>query len=242
MLVIETKDKLQRLKLKGMLQAFEEQKNMRDVNDLTFEERFGFLVDREVLERENRSLQNRLKEAKLKENALLEDIDFKSSRGIEKSLIFSFSSCEWINRKQNIIITGPTGSGKTYLACALAQKACREGFKSQYQRIPRLFEELLIGKSDGRYVKLLEKISRAEVLVLDDFGISTLNEIQRRDLLEVIEDRYNTSSTILTSQIPIDKWYELIGEPTIADAILDRLIHNSHKINMKGESMRKQKM
>jgi DNA replication protein DnaC len=241
MLIVETKDKLQRLKLKGMLTAFEEQANMTSINELSFEERFGFLVDREMLERENRSLQHRLKEAKLKDNAMIEDVDFKSTRGIDKSQIMSFSSCDWINRKQNIIITGPTGSGKTYLVCAIANKACREGFKSQYWRISRLFEELLIGKSDGRYMKLLEKISKAEVLILDDFGISALNEVQRRDLLEVIEDRYNISSTIITSQIPIDSWYELIGEPTISDAIMDRIIHNSHKIILKGESMRKQK-
>lgn len=236
----QTIEKLQRLKFKGMGKAFEEQLQMPQVKELSFEERFSFLVDRELTERENRKLTNRLRKAQLKENACIEDIDFKSSRGIEKSGILSLSDCEWIRRKQNIIISGATGVGKTYLACALAQKACREGFSASYYRISRLFEELAISKGDGRYIKILEKIAKSDVLVLDDFGISVLDKNEREGLLEIVEDRYKIRSTIIASQTPIEKWHEIIQDPTIADAILDRLVHNSHKIKIKGNSMRKE--
>lgn len=236
----QTIEKLQRLKFKGMGKAFEEQLQMPQVKELSFEERFSFLVDRELTERENRKLTNRLRKAQLKENACIEDIDFKSSRGIEKSGILSLSDCEWIKRKQNIIISGATGVGKTYLACALAQKACREGFSASYYRISRLFEELAISKGDGRYIKILEKIAKSDVLVLDDFGISVLDKNEREALLEIVEDRYKIRSTIIASQTPIEKWHEIIQDLTIADAILDRLVHNSHKIKIKGNSMRKE--
>lgn len=236
----QTIEKLQRLKFKGMGKAFEEQLQMPQVKELSFEERFSFLVDRELTERENRKLTNRLRKAQLKETACIEDIDFKSSRGIEKSGILSLSDCEWVRRKQNIIISGSTGVGKTYLACALAQKACREGFSASYYRISRLFEELAISKGDGRYIKILEKIAKSDVLVLDDFGISVLDKNEREALLEIVEDRYKIRSTIIASQTPIEKWHEIIQDPTIADAILDRLVHNSHKIKMKGNSMRKE--
>lgn len=239
MLINTTKEKLKQLKFKGMLRALEEQLQVADINDLPFEERFGFLIDREVIERENRRFQNRLRQAKLRQDAFVENIDYKNHRGLEKSVILSLASCEWINKKQNIIITGPTGAGKSYLACALAQKACREGFNSIYERLPRLFQELTIAKGDGRYIKILDKIGRVDVLILDDWGITIMNESQRKDLLEIIEDRYNTRSTIIASQLPLDKWHELIGDPIVADALLDRLIHNAHKIQMKGESMRK---
>lgn len=239
MLINTTKEKLKQLKFKGMLTALEEQLQVADINNLPFEERFGFLIDRELIDRENRRLQNRLRQAKLRQDAFIENIDYKNHRGVEKSVILSLASCEWINKKQNIIITGPTGAGKSYLACALAQKACREGFNSIYERLPRLFQELTIAKGDGRYIKILDKIGRVDVLILDDWGITTMNESQRKDLLEIIEDRYSTRSTIIASQIPIDKWHELIGDPIVADALLDRLIHNAHKIQMKGESMRK---
>lgn len=239
MLINTTKEKLKQLKFQGMLRALEEQLQVADINDLPFEERFGFLIDREVIERENRRLQNRLRQAKLRQDAFIENIDYKNHRGLEKSVILSLASCEWINKKQNIIITGPTGAGKSYLACALAQKACREGFNSIYERLPRLFQELTIAKGDGRYIKILDKIGRVDVLILDDWGVTIMNESQRKDLLEIIEDRYNTRSTIIASQLPMDSWHELIGDPIVADALLDRLIHNAHKIQMKGESMRK---
>lgn len=236
-----TKEKLHQLKFKGMLKGLEEQLDNGEINNLSFEERFSFLVDKEYLERENRRLTNRLRQSRLKESACIEDIDFKSPRGIEKSYILSLSDCEWIRRKQNIIISGSTGAGKTYLASALANKACREGFSAAYHRIPRLCEELAIGKGDGRYIKLLEQIAKVNVLILDDWGLMVFNENQRRDILEIVEDRYNLHSTIIVSQVPVEKWYEIIGEPTVADAIMDRLIHNAHKIEMKGSSMRKKK-
>lgn len=236
----QTIEKLQRLKFSGMGKAFEEQLQMPQVKELSFEERFGFLVDRELIERENKKLTNRLRKAQLKENACIEDIDFKSSRGIEKSGILSLSDCEWIRRKQNLIISGSTGVGKTYLACALAQKACREGFSASYYRTSRLFEEFAISKGDGRYIKILEKIAKSDVLVLDDFGISVLEKNEREALLEIVEDRYKSRATIIATQVPIEKWHEIIQDPTIADAILDRLVHNSHKIKIKGNSMRKE--
>jgi len=236
----QTIEKLQRLKFSGMEKAFEEQLQMPQVKELSFEERFSFLVDRELTERENRKLTNRLRKAQLKENACIEDIDFKSSRGIEKSQVLSYCDCEWVRRNQNIILSGSCGVGKTYLACALAQKACREGFSASYYRISRLFEELAISKGDGRYIKILEKIAKSDVLVLDDFGISVLDKNEREALLEIVEDRYKIRSTIIATQLPIEKWHEIIQDSTIADAILDRLVHNSHKIKIKGNSMRKE--
>jgi len=235
----QTLEKLQSLKFTGMCKAFEEQLEMPDVQELSFEERFCILIDREVIERENRKLKRRLANAKLKINASIEEIDFKSSRGLDKSVILSLASCEWIRRHQNIIITGPTGVGKSYLANALAQKACREGFQALHQRLSLLLSELAISRGDGRYGKMLDKITKADVLIIDDWGLQTLSDFNRRDFLEIIEDRYNTRSTIITTQFPVDQWHDIIGDPTIADAICDRLVHNAHKIHMKGGSMRK---
>ncbi|MFC1478938.1 IS21-like element helper ATPase IstB [Candidatus Margulisiibacteriota bacterium] len=239
MYINQTIETLSKLKLTGMLQALQEQLDMPDAGSLSFEERLNLLVDREALERSNRQYKQRLKQAKLKHNAVMEDMDFKTQRGLEKSVIMSLSQCEWIHRHQNIIITGPTGVGKTFVASALAQKACREGFKAMYHRLSRLLTDLAISRGDGRLSRLMQSLAKTDVLVIDDFGLSVLTEHQSRDLLEVIEDRYNVRSTILTTQFPIDKWHELVGDPTIADAILDRLVHNAHKIHMKGGSMRK---
>lgn len=239
MLVNQTREKMEKLKLTGMLQAFEEQMALPEAEELSFEQRLGLLMDREILERENRRLKRHLRQANLRQNATIEDIDFKSSRGLDKAVILSLAQCEWIKRNQNIIITGPTGVGKTYLACALAQKACREGFTALYSRLPRLFEQLAMAKGDGLYGKLLDKIAKSDLLVLDDWGLSVLSESQRKDLLELIEDRSNLRSTIISTQLPIIKWHEVINDQTIADAILDRLVHNAHKINLKGDSMRK---
>ena len=169
----------------------------------------------------------------------MEDIDYKAPRGIDKSVILRLASCDWIRSAQNIIITGPTGVGKTYLACALANRACRMGFSAFYIRIPKLFQELGIARADGSYPKIMKKLAKAKVLILDDLGLSPMTAPERRDLLEVIEDRHAFCSTIVATQLPIENWHENIRDPTIADAILDRLIHNAHKINLKGESMRK---
>ena len=236
-----TLDKLQDLRFTGMAKALTEQMALPDIEDLSFEERLGLLVDREATEREDRRLQTRLRRAKLKQNACIEDIDFKQPRGMDKSLVLDLAQCQWIKRHLNLLITGPTGVGKTWVACALAQKACREGFTSLYLRLPRLLQELPIAKGDGTYARLLARLAKVDVLILDDWGLSKLIAEQRRDLLEILEDRHDNRSTIVTSQLPLDQWHHIIGDPTLADAILDRLVHNAYKINLKGESMRKNK-
>lgn len=240
MIINETKEKLVRMRLSGLLKAFEEQQATADINGLSFEERLGLLVEREYLERENRKLGNRLKQSRLKSEAIFEDIDFRSSRGLDKSMILSLASCNWVALKQNVIMTGPTGIGKTYLASSLAQKACREGYSSIYYRTTRLFEELDLARCDGTHMKLRDRLGTKDVLVLDDWGLQSLNEQQSRDLAEIMEDRYDLRSTIIVSQVPIKSWHELITNPTVADAILDRLVHNAHKIELQGGSMRKQ--
>jgi DNA replication protein DnaC len=236
-----TLDKLHELRFTGMAKALTEQMALPDIEDLSFEERLGLLVDREATEREDRRLQTRLRQAKLKQNACIEDIDFKQPRGMDKSLMLDLAQCQWIKKHLNLLITGPTGVGKTWVACALAQKACREGFTSLYLRLPRLLQELPIAKGDGTYIRLLARLAKVEVLILDDWGLSKLIAEQRRDLLEILEDRHDNRSTIVTSQLPLDQWHHIIGDPTLADAILDRLVHNAYKINLKGESMRKNK-
>jgi DNA replication protein DnaC len=236
-----TLDKLQDLRFTGMAKALTEQMALPDIDELSFEERLGLLVDREMTEREDRRLTTRLRQAKLKQNACIEDIDFKQPRGLDKSLILDLAQCQWIKQHLNLLITGPTGVGKTWVACALAQKACREGFTSLYLRLPRLLQELPIAKGDGTYTRLMNRLAKVDVLILDDWGLSKLIAEQRRDLLEILEDRHDTRSTIVTSQLPLDQWHHIIGDPTLADAILDRLVHNAYKINLKGESMRKNK-
>ena len=239
MLTHPTLEKLRSLKLSGMANALEEQIGMPDLKELTFEERLGLLVDREVTVRRNRKLQTLLKKAKLRLNASIEDIDYRHPRGLDKSLILSLASCQWIEEYNNILITGPTGVGKSYLACALAQKACREGYRTLYFRLPRLLQELTMARGDGRYGKMLINLAKNDLLVIDDWGLTPLDDHGRRDILEILEDRHNIRSTIVTSQLPLNNWHEIIGDPTLADAILDRLVHNAYKITLKGESMRK---
>ena len=237
-----TLDKLRQLKLTGMLNALQEQETIADIHQLSFEERLGLMVDREMTERSNRRTQTRLRTAKLKQNAALENIDFKSSRGLDRSLIMKLSDCKWIDEHLNISITGPTGVGKTWLGCALAHKACREGYTAYYVRMPRLLQDLEIGRADGRYPKMIQQLAKMDVLILDDWGLSVLTDQHRRDLLEILDDRYNLRSTIITSQLPISHWHEAIGDPTLADAILDRVIHNAHKINLSGNSLRRERI
>lgn len=239
MLSHPTLDKLQMLRLYGMKKALIDQMEQSDITSLSFEERLGLLVDRETFERENRSLQIRLKKAKLKQVAAMEDIDYRQTRSLDKALMLQLSSCQWIKAHQNILIVGPTGTGKTYLACALSHKACLEGYTSLYVRLPRLLPELIIAKGTGTYMKKLNELVKIDVLVLDDWGLMNMNAEHRRDLLEILDDRHNKKSTIVTSQLPIKLWHEAINDPTLADAILDRLIHNAHRLELKGESMRK---
>jgi len=239
MLYHPTLDKLKQLKLNGMNRALEEQMQFPDIAQLDFEERLGLLVDREITERDNRRLTSRLRQARLKQQACLEDIDHQASRGLDKALLLKLSDCQWVKQSINILITGPTGVGKSWIACALAQKACREGYSACYQRLTKLLQELSLARGDGSYAKLLTRLAKTDVLVLDDWGLIKLNTEQRRDLLEILEDRYGSRATIVTSQLPTDQWHDIIGDATLADAIMDRLVHNAYKINLHGESMRK---
>lgn len=239
MLIHPTLDQLDELKLTGMAQALQEQMATDQIESLSFDERFGLLVDREAAERAGRRLKTRLKQAKLRHTACIEDIDFRTRRGLDKKVILDLASCEWVRRHRNVMIVGPTGVGKSYLACALAHKACREGHSVRYARTGRLIEELALARADGSLPRLMIRLAKTHVLVLDDFGLTPLTDQGRRDLLEVIEDRHGLRSTIITAQLPINDWHDAIGEPTIADAILDRLIHAAYHLDLQGESMRK---
>lgn len=241
MLTVPTLEKLRELRLDGMVRGFEEQLSSAGCNALTFEERLGLLVDRELTERNNRRLRTRLHRAKLRQQACMEDIDYHQTRGLDKSLMKSLAVCQWIRDHLNVLIAGSTGVGKSFIACALGHRACFEGFKVFYARAPRLFGELEVARGDGRYVKLMNTIAKSHLLIIDDWGLSILTDKEQRELLEILEDRNGIHSTIIASQIPVENWHEVIGNPTLADAIMDRLIHSAYKINLKGESMRKKK-
>jgi DNA replication protein DnaC len=236
-----TLEKLQTMKLHGMADAFRAQLETTDTSQLSFEERFAMLVDQQWLWKENRALARRLRAAKLKERGVVEDIDYQHSRGLDRKLIRTLASSEWVRQHQNLLLIGPTGIGKTWLGCALAQKACRDGFTILHKRSAELFRDLAVAHVDGSFGRQLTKLSRIDILVLDDFAMAPLKDGERRDFLELCDDRYQRRSMILTSQLPLAHWHEQIGDPTLADSILDRLVHNAYRIELNGESMRKKR-
>ena len=235
-----TMTKLMAMRLATMASAWAEQQTDPKAGALDFDERFGLLVDAEYLARDNRKVTRLLKGAKLRiSGASMEDVKVSSKKGLDRATCNQLASCRWIGEHLNVLISGPTGVGKSYLACALGQAACRRGHRVYYFRLPRLFEELALAKADGTYTKQLAKLAKADVLILDDLGLATVRDAQRHDLLEVLDDRYGERSTVVTSQLPIPKWHDWIGEPTVADAILDRLVHNAYKLTLRGPSGRK---
>jgi DNA replication protein DnaC len=242
MLKQHTREQLQALKLVGMLDALDQQQAQPATHDLAFEERFALLVDREALHRENRRLARLLKAAKLRVDACVEEIDYRHPRGLQKARMAQLASLDWIRQSLNLCLTGPTGCGKTWIACALGNQACRQGLSVRYLRLPTLLEQLRIAHGDGSYVRLMGQLLKTDLLILDDWGIQPLTRPQRNDLMEVIEDRHDRRSTLIASQLPIDHWHEYIGEATLADAILDRLLHGAHRLNLAGESMRKERV
>jgi len=242
MLKEPTIEKLQALRLATMAAAWTEQNKNPDMANLGFDERFGMLVDAEHLARDNRRLGRLLKDAQLRlPNACVEDIEASPARGLDKSLVRQLGTGSWIRDHLNVLLCGPTGVGKSYIGCALGQCACRQTYRVLYRRLPRLLDELALARAEGSYARLLGRLAKVDVLVLDDWGLGALKEAQRHDLLEVVEDRYGRLSTVVTSQLPIAKWHEWIGDPTVADAILDRLVNNAYKIDLKGHSRRREK-
>jgi DNA replication protein DnaC len=238
-----TLNQLRQLKLTGMTHAYAEQLEKPPMQNLSFDERFALLVDREMLTRSNRRVDNLLRQAKLRQQqACVEDIDYQHQRGLNKSQFASLITCDFVRQRFNLIITGPTGCGKSYLACAIGHQACRQGFSVKYIRLPRFLEELSIARADGSYGKLLVQILKTDLLIFDDFGLEpAFTPEQRRDVFNIIEDRHQLKSTLVTSQLPVKHWHDYIGEPTTADAILDRLLEKTHRIELKGTSMRNNK-
>ena len=240
MMIDQTLLQLRQLKLSGMAQALQTQSEQPGTYEgLSFSERLHLLVESEKLDRDNRKQQRLLRTAKFKLKANIRDIDYQHPRGIQQSQIAGLAQCDWLRKGQNLLFTGPCGSGKTYLACALGHSACMRGFSARYYRISRLMLELTQSKADGTYSKLLKTIAKTDLLILDDWGLEPLKAAQRNDLMEIMDDRHGSSSTVIISQLPTEQWYEMIGDNTLADAILDRIMHNSHRIKLRGESMRK---
>jgi DNA replication protein DnaC len=241
MLTAPTLEKLQYLKLDAMAHAWGEQQQHAEMTSLAFDERFGFLVDAEWLARENKRLARALKEAKLKfPHACVEAIDYPARRELDKAVIRQLATCRWVPEHQNVIIIGATGVGKSFIGCALAGQACRKGFRAYYRRAPRLFHDLALARADGTYVRVLGKLARVDVLLIDDWGLAPLADQERRDVLEILEDRYGDRSTIITSQLPPAQWHDYLADATLADAICDRVLHNAHRIVLKGPSRRKE--
>lgn len=240
MLIHATLDKLYALNLTGMARALAEQLERPDYQTLSFEERLGMLVDREAQDRDNRRLERNLRAAKLRlSTASIEDLDFRRPRGLDRGLVLSLADGQWVAAHRTVLVVGPTGAGKTYLACALAQAALRRGHRALYLRVPRLLEELALARADGRLPRVLAAWAKVELLVLDDWALRPLTAAQAADLLEVIEDRHGLRATLITSQLPIAHWHEALGDPTLADAILDRLVHNAYRLELRGDSYRR---
>jgi len=237
----QTLDKLHALRWFGLAEAWRKQMENPEVASLSFDERFSLLVDQHWTWRENQAMARRLKRSKLDSEPCVEDFDFRHPRGLDRSLMRALTSSQWVAQHHAILFTGPTGIGKSWLAQALAQKACRDGYTVWYRPLPKLFRELMVARADGSLGRVLETIARIDVLVVDDFAMAPLNEQERRDFLEICDDRYNRRSTILTSQLPVEKWHAQIGDPTLADSILDRVVHNAYRIELSGESIRKKK-
>lgn len=241
MLREQTFEKLHAMKLNGMAEAYEEYLRNPDGDDLTFEDRLAMMVERQWCWKEDRALRRRLQYAGLKQQACVEDIDYRHPRGLKRAQIEQLAGSHWVKQHHNCIITGPTGVGKSYLACALAHKACRDGYRALYYYMPKLFREIAVAHVDGSLMKLLKKLARTDVLIIDDWGLATLKPSQYRDFLEVIDDRHGCGSTLITSQFPVDTWHDIIADATVADAILDRLVHNAYRIELDGESIRKRR-
>jgi DNA replication protein DnaC len=239
MLISPTVDALHALNLGGMARALAEQRESAEYQALTFEERLGLLVDREAQDRSNRRLERNLKSARLRTTACVEDIDFHRPRGLDRSVILGLAAAQWVDAHQNLLIVGPTGAGKTFLACALAQAAVRSGHTALYLRAPRMLDDLAVAHGDGRWARMMAAWTRVDVLLVDDLALRPLSADQAADLLEVIEDRSQRRSTIVTSQLPVANWHEALGDPTLADAILDRLTHNAHRLELRGDSLRR---
>ena len=234
-----TLDLLHTLRLTGMAAALEEQQGMPDIASLAFDERFALLVERENSARENRRLSRLLQLARFRLSACVEDVNFRTTRGLDRSLVLRLASGEWIRQHNTLLITGPTGTGKTYLACALGHAACRQGLSVRYFRLPRLLGDLALARGDGSFGRLIQSLSKTDLVILDDWGLAPLADRERRDILEVIEDRSDRRATLVTSQIPVEHWHDLVGDPTFGDAILDRLVHHAHRITLSGASLRR---
>ena len=232
-----TLEKMHAMKMSAMADAFERQ--LQSNNKLTIDESVGMMVDAEWERRQQRRLSRRLQVAKLRYSASVEDLDFKARRGMDRRVVMALAKGDWIRQHRNLIITGPTGVGKTYLACAFAEMACRSGLTACYVRLPRLLHDLAVSRGDGTYTRLLAKLTKTQVLVIDDWLLSPIKDAERRDILEVVEERYERTSTLVTSQLPVAAWHKTFDEPTHADAICDRLVHGAHRIELKGPSMRK---